>query len=785
MELITLLKAGIRRQKESIAGVFLLILFVSIALVTAVAVWANSGDHVSGEMARLGYGDLTAWVSGADDIEGLAHEIEALPDVEQVSMQPLIFSGYTIGRAHSDNEGQLLRYEPDRYDYRILTDDLRGYQTIDAIGPGEIYISPALRASFDIGIGEEIRFDLARDGASRTFTVKGYFEDPFMGSSMIDMKSFLVGGEDYDSILGALSEVSDFNILGREGAMLHIFQSEASTLSTPDFNSALSEGTRLGQYTEFSYTQPAIYGFMLILQNIFTGFLLAFAVVLAFVAMVVMGHSISAAIEQEYKDLGILKVMGLTGSRLRLAQMLQYGVGIVGGMVLGLLLTIPTVQLAARLTTTSTGVLMPAGLPLSWCAPILLVALCLLCLFVYGKTARILRIRPIQAIQGTLHQGVARVGFRNAILPRALRLSLAIRQLLSGKKRYIGTCLIAILLVFFASVVGRLDGWLGPNGEGMMNAFSVADHDLGVEPAGEVNMAEIEAIITAYSPIVDAYQLAMQNVTVNGVDYTANIIDEPERFHILQGETCLAEGETVVTTFVAGDLGVDVGDSVTVDSGRRSQTYTIAGIYECANEMGANIGMNREGYAQIADVSGYIWCHHYILGSSVYNEEIMARLQQDYRIELSVHTNSWSGLDGIVGAMRMLTVFMYGIMAVFILVVTALTSSKLLRAEQSDLAILKSVGFTSGDLRLAFTLRFVVVVAIGGIIGVLLSSFFADAILSGLLRSFGIAAFHSTFGFGNSILPALIVTLQFALFAYLSTCKLKKVDIVSLIRYAT
>lgn len=783
MELTTLLKAGIKRQKESIIGVFLLILFVSIALVTAISVWVNSGQHIGGEMSRLGYGDITAWVSGTNDLEGLAGEIEALSDVEQASVQPLVFAGYTINGDHSDNEGQLLPYSPNAYPYRFMGDDMGGYEEIDAIDAGEIYISPSLCASFDVGIGEEIRFSLSRDGVSRVFVVKGFFEDPFMGSSMIDMKSFLISEADFEDIIESFSQVSDFNILGRYGAMLHIFQDATSTLSISAFNSLINESTALGRYTEFTYTRASIYGFMLILQNIFTGFLLAFALVLAFVSMVVMGHSIANAIEQEYKDLGILKGLGYTSGQLRLVQVLQYGIGIVGGILVGLLCAILTVSTAARLTTTSTGVLMPTGLPLLWCMPILLAIAGLLCLFVYLKTARIMRIRPIQAISGILRENMESGGTGTKIHAKGLRFFLALRQLSSAKKRYIGTCLIAILLVFFASVVGRLDGWLGPNGEGMMNAFSVADHDLGVEPGSDVDMDEIEAIIASYSPIVDTYQLAMQNVAVNGVDYTANIIDEPQRFHILRGETCLAENEIVITEFVAADLGVDIGDSLTVASGSRNQDYIVAGIYECANEMGANIGMNRNGYALIGNVDGYIWCHHYVLASSAYNEEIMARLQQDYRIELAVHTNSWSGLDGIVGAMRMLTIFMYGIMAVFILVVTALTTSKLLRTEQSDMAILKSIGFTSGDLRLAFTLRFVVVVAIGSMIGVLLSSLCADSILSVLLKSFGIAAFQSSLRFSNSGLPTIIVIALFAIFAYVFTRKLKKVDIISMIRF--
>ncbi len=41
--------------------------------------------------------------------------------------------------------------------------------------------------------------------------------------------------------------------------------------------------------------------------------------------------------------------------------------------------------------------------------------------------------------------------------------------------------------------------------------------------------------------------LAMPGVSVNGANYTANVITEPERFHILQGCTCINDNEVVLT----------------------------------------------------------------------------------------------------------------------------------------------------------------------------------------------------------------------------------------------
>lgn len=59
-----------------------------------------------------------------------------------------------------------------------------------------------------------------------------------------------------------------------------------------------------------------------------------------------------------------------------------------------------------------------------------------------------------------------------------------------------------------------------------------------------------------------------------------------------------------------------------------------------------------------------------------------------------MHTNSWSGLNGIVLLMHMLILALYLIAAVFILVSVALISGKLLQAETGDMAVITVLGLT-------------------------------------------------------------------------------------------
>ena len=157
MEVMILLKANLRRHRGSMAGIGALFLMISAALGTVLTVWVNSQTYIREEIERAGFGDLTAWVSGipetADsaedmaalpkDMADLAEDIGALPDIERVETQSLIFSNYEINGQESDSEGQLITFLPEENRYRFFTDDLSAYtQDMPHIASGEIYVSP-------------------------------------------------------------------------------------------------------------------------------------------------------------------------------------------------------------------------------------------------------------------------------------------------------------------------------------------------------------------------------------------------------------------------------------------------------------------------------------------------------------------------------------------------------------------------------------------------------------------------------------------------------------------
>lgn len=605
------------------------------------------------------------------------------------------------------------------------------------------------------------------------FTVAGFYEDPVMGSSMIGMKGFLICEADHEAIAAMIGQAG-VDALAREGFMLHITQK--GSLPAAPFNALLNRETSLSQHTEFTHSFSAMAGFMLTLQNVFTGLLLAFVVIFLLAALAVLSHSISSAIQQDYRDMGILKALGITTSTLRAVQALQVLLAAGGGMACGALLATPAASFLCGMTVTTTGVLVPAGLPIGLCLPLLLLLLATVCGFSWLRAGKLKAVSPLVAIRSGMEKGE----WKKSPLPlrkRGLAFWMAARQVLVGKGRYAGTCLVAALLVFFAGLMGRVDSWLGPNGEGLMDAFNPADLHIAAQPMGETSLSAVEEVIESCTPIIDRYDLAMPTVSVNGVDMTANVITEPERFHILSGRTCQAADEVVLTEFAAADLGVAVGDTVTLAGTLGSGEYTVSGIYQCANDMGQNIGLSREGYVSLGEDTPQMWCTHYFLEDPSLQPQVMEALSAAFGGDVYLHENSWPGLSGILSAMGLLMAFLYTMVAVFVLVATLLTVEKLLRSERRDLAIYRALGFPARRLQASFALRFCLVGFAGSLLGTALSAVLTDPLVALLLRAEGISNFSSQPGWIVVALPGAVVTGLFSLFALLAAGKLKRIPL--------
>lgn len=773
----TILQANMKRHKVVMLGILFIMIVISYALISVIGIWLNANDYLTSELDRMNYGDLTIWTNTVVEEKQILEDVAQLDEVEQVSFQPLIFSNYEIFDQQSDSEGQLIVYEPEQYPYRIFDESGQGYQEGEVeVLPGKLYVSPSLLATLHAQVGDWIAFPIARQGQTKVFQIKGTFEDPFMGSSMIGMKSFLISQEDYDEI-NQIIQNAGIDALARAGQMVHIEQADNDTLSSAAFNKLINEQTILGNSVEFAHSKAAISSFMLILQQAFAGLCMVFALILLIVSAIIVSFSIATSIDQDETHIGILKTIGYDANRIRSLIQRQYLIVIAIGCVLGLCCSIATLPVISHMMVSFSGILTPSTPRLLIWFYFFIVILVFFYALIKIKTRRIRTISPMGIIQEH-HQ--AHTSY-NSLKQSFLLIRISLRQLLSAKRRYISVCITSLLLVFVTSTITRMNDWLGPDGEGMMDAFHPADFDLGVQLIGEHDQEEMVQLIEQHSAIIDTYDLAMPSVSLNGVDYTANVIDEPERFHIQVGETSEQADEIVITDVVAADLDLQLQDQVTLSYHGVDATYTVVGIYQCANDMGGNIGMSKEGFLRIGEDAQDLWCHHYFLSSPEKTQEIMDQLGERYGGDIFLHENTWPGLISIIHAMHTLMIVMYVVTTLFVLVITIMTVIKLFLFEKRTLSIYQTLGYTTSQLRMTFAIRYGIISSIGASLGVIMSTLCSDYLVGMLMNAYGISDFSSHPGIETILFPAVLVSVLFVIFAYIVSAKIASLELHELV----
>lgn len=773
---ITIIKANIKKAKGTFLGIFLLLLIISTSLCAVLAVWKNATFYEHQELKRLGYGDITQWVADVEDTDALSKQIAGLDEVKAVMRQDVIYAHFKIGNVTRDETGLMYAYEPDVYDYHIFDENHTGFlEAPSSLQKNEVYVPVIFAAEYKLKTDDVIEIETAPNQKEQ-YTVKGFFEDPVMGSTVMGVKTILMNKGAQQALTNRIAQAQDSEL--RTGSAYHIVQK--GDMSYNELQSRLNEKTDLKNHTVFSYSFDTVAGFMLIMQDMFAGFLLLFVMILLGVAVLVLGHSISSSIDQEYVDLGIYKAVGFSNNKLRRILILQYLLTAGAGMLFGMPLSMLVIRIVNNITITSTGLLIPNKLPMLLCLFVLSWIALLIFVLIYYKTARLSRISPITAIRGGHPDIYFNSRIKTPIQKQCLNLSLALRQLISGKKLYIAACIVSCLLVFFLSFATRFGSWVGPEGNGLINAFSAATSDFDVSAEDDSVIKAVKQKVSQITPIAYTYTFRNLKGEINNVNYIMNIISDPAYYHIIKGRTCTYDNEVVLTEFIAEELDVSIGDTVVLGYDGAAADFIVSGINQCANDMGGNFSISIDGYRRLTGRKPHMdTC--FVLQDPSKKSKVIKQLEAVFKDTVEISDNTWEGMMNVVSAMSALEVFMYVIMMIFILVVTVMTGSKLLHREQNDLGIYKSLGFSSHKLRISFACRFGIVAAIGSLMGIVLSAAVTDLLATQFLRLVGISEFISHPSLLQVVMPGFVVVLLFWMFAYMEARKIKKVHPILLI----
>ena len=778
MEVWTLLKANIRHKKGSFFSIVLLMIIISMSLTAVLSIRKNCRNSLIHAFETVDGANLTAFIRADLVTDELLTSLETHKNVERITGYASIATRKVeVNQAADNNCWFLQKLRPQ---YRLLTDDLRGYQKeTPALKSSEIYVTQGICTKMECNIGDIVTAHTI--AGSYEFTIRGIIAEPSNGASNMGWKQVFISDADYERLYaeGAAAETEEKTAIVQ---LLHIHKTDDCTLSDGQFKRQLNLETSVVDYSFGTITRDASIHYTNLFPEIIGSVLMVFIGFLMVVVLIVMGHSISTGIEMDYVNLGVLKSQGFSKGKIRIILGMQYLFAEIIGVVLGMILAIPLTSAIGDIFQPITAIPSENRIAIAESVLILTGVLLISVLFVTIITAKVGRISPVRAISG----GRAEIYFDSRVtLPihkKGLSASLALRQFTANKKQFIGLILIVSILVFFMMAIMILGNALNSKSavESMGAIYLEVDVNFRKSLQDE-EYEQLESVIREYSEIEKSYYMSSLYLSLNGEELYCSIYRDPEMIPGIQkGRAPLYENEIVITNIVAEELGLKMGDKVIVSHSGEKAEYIISGLNQSLNDTGLCFFMSHEGAKRLGDM--VISFAGYRLAQPEQREQIAAALNAEFGDFLEANAIEESILDGTYTmAINAMKAVIYLFSVIFSLVVVHMVCSKTFLRERTDIGIYKSLGFTSQNLRLQFAVRFLIIAGIGTIGGTLLSVLGAGSLLSTLLRGIGITSFAVSFRTMTFVLPITLICGCFFVFAYIISRKIKSVAVRELV----
>lgn len=613
---------------------------------------------------------------------------------------------------------------------------------VKSLGQSEILLPYNMHNSFAIGDILQLKLD----DEVYDLKVAGYLEDPLFCSTLnISIYGCYLSQEMFDEFIADHPSVAQ-SFIACKGRVSEK-EIEDGTLSTIDIESEIGDVYKAGitraleEHPDRSYAPYMLQNWQVMrgggefLPITAISIILVFAVLILIIAIVIISFSVNNFIQKNMKNTGILEASGYTVNELRWALTLQIVlVGLVGSLI-GITVGIMTFDIFGSIVSSVLG--------LVWNQPVnasIAVITVIGIVITLGVVARVIsrtynKISVLDALRGGISTHNFKrnyFSFENTPLP--IPVTMALKETFGGKGRNIQMAAISMLLTISTLIGFGLFETFGKDNKGIYDI-------LGFEAA--------TVFVSDNDPKEDYEELSEKLKSINGVDnvltqvgfepvikygdkkqtiytYACDDLDNSRNTIITEGRGQEEENEIMVTPGVAKDLGVKVGDVVTIQFADKEADYLIVGMNQKLERMGRTIYMTIDGAKKV--MPGKLQYEYYVNGKEgvTYDEIVkeISKLEKADGFDFS-YIDLEKNIEGTTESLKTALNIICLIIVIVTILVVIFVESLVIRAKISrewrGMGISKALGQTSSNLISQIMLSNMPAVLTGAIIGALLS----------------------------------------------------------------
>ena len=608
------------------------------------------------------------------------------------------------------------------------------------VGRGEIYTVKKMLDETGLKVGDTIIIKVGN--SSTALKIKGTVKDAVLGSALMGNSRMLLNDEDAAGIYEEAKK------LGWTGKMYMFHTDHAKELE-----SRLNEldvsfmflGTR--EFIKSSYIMDMVVAILLLVVS----------AILIIVALIVLRFTISFTMSSEFREIGVMKAIGIGNLKIRLLYLAKYLAISLAGAVIGTFLSFPFGKLMTNVSGTSILIESDNGVLTSILCAIGVVLVIML--FGLLCTRKANKLSPVDAIRnGQTGERYKKKGFLHLSKSRlGTTTFMAGNDVLSAPKRFLIIIVVfalSILPIQFLDIVASSLGTkemltnLGCLPSDAVFFITDSDYTFTTDGSGHEKLVkQIEDIEKrlkdnnmpgrVYTEIMLASKQEFNGKTTK-VLAVQGVNNRSDEHKYTRGSAPKNKNEVAIMPGTAKSLGADIGDTIKVSIGKESYELIITGFFEAMLNKGDGIRIHEDLYADYNYANGSFGMQ-LDFDDHPGEKEVKKRLEklEDIIPEGSQFVTGAEQAESITSVGPMFTsikkIFLILSIAIVIMVAVLMERSMVIK-ETAEIATLKAIGFTDGKVVTWHAKRFIITAvisaAIAGLLALPISKLCADPIFS-------------------------------------------------------
>lgn len=614
------------------------------------------------------------------------------------------------------------------FDYLL---DLNGNVIVPS--GGEVYVPVCYWKDGTAKIGDRAII------CGKEFVVAGFLRDSQMNSTLSSSKRFLISEEDYAGIenAGSTEYLIEFRL--KDLAGLSEFE-----------NAYMKAGLEKNGPT---VTWPLFIMLNAISDGMLIAVILLVSILIVLITLLCIRFTLLAKIEEEYREIGTMKAIGLRISDIKKIYLAKYAVITAAGSILGFFLSFAFKNVLLENIRSYMGESSYAAhAPVLGIIGILLVLLVILA-YINGVLRRFRHISAAQAIRfGSSQEKKAGAGYLRLSKNKVFKTNffLGIKDVLARKRLYVTMLAVLVFCTFIIIVPQNL--YHTVSSRNFIQYMGIGECDMRIDIRQTSDMmkkaGEIEAVIKKDKGIKRNTVLTTKTFTFISEEGTKENLKIELGDHsvfpvsYLEGKPPTAENEIALSSINADKLGKKAGDTLKLLLDGRETELTVCGIYSDITNGG------KTAKAAFTDDSADImWCVILAeLAEGISAEDKASEYSRIFGFAKTTDVEEYvrQTFGNTIHSIQTASYVAAAVSLLICALVTLLFLKLLIAKDRYGIAVMKALGFTNRDIKIQYLMRMWFILILGIIPGIFLANTLGEALAGTVIASFGAAAFSFT-----------------------------------------